>query len=256
MPNERTLRILIGIAVPAVTTVAAALLLWNLTFAKPGRGSADTDFCHSNWDCPGSAVCKQLKLADGRLGRMCRVRGTGREGDFCRSPPRDSHESCIEALRCNYGFCGRPCDPFDPETCPTGTRCRDSGEGPSCVPSCRGVTCPADTECAWIDADFAICAESTGEHCDVHPCKPGMLCLARYRQIPQHPTVETRCVVACSETAPCTAGQFCDDGECAMPCRLGGNDCPAGMTCSEAVTPRKEGRCWPEQRARTTSESQ
>jgi hypothetical protein len=96
-----------------------------------------------------------------------------------------------------------------------------------------------------VDADFAICASPGGERCDIHSCKPGMVCRGLLLPIPQSPIVETQCVVSCSEKSPCPSGQFCDDGECATPCRAGSKDCSPPMVCSEAITQRREWRCWP-----------
>lgn len=33
-------------------------------------------------------------------------------------------------------------------------------------------------------------------------------------------------------------------GVCAIPCRIGGNDCPAGQTCAASLTPPASGATW------------
>jgi hypothetical protein len=250
MRTGRVLGIAAGVVALVALAAAGGAVYWRHLQRRIAYAPFGTSLCESDWDCPGPLYCKEMKLASEgavRMGRLCRVRGIGREGEACRSNTHDLREACIEALRCNYGVCGRGCDPSVPDSCPAGMRCRDEAEPPSCVPSCRGAAdCPAGTECAWVDADFAICVGARGERCDVHPCKPGMVCRSLFLPIPQSPIVETRCALPCSKQSPCPDGQFCDEGECAIPCRAGSQDCPPAMVCSEALYPRAEWRCWPE----------
>jgi hypothetical protein len=225
-----------------VAGAGAAVGYWRLRL--PTDSQYGPALCHSDGDCAAQFVCKLRKFRDGRMGRACRIRGTGREGEPCRSPAKEIHESCLEALRCNYGFCGRPCEPETPESCPVGTRCRDSGEGPACVPACTTGTCGAPAQCAAVDPDFTVCAIPIGDRCDLHACRPGMVCRAWYRQ-QRTATLETRCVIPCVASKDCSAGQFCDEGECATPCRLAAADCPSGMFCAAAVS-GDASRCWAE----------
>ncbi len=250
MSLQPTLKIAGVIAVTAAVLAVGGAAYWRHLRGRMTRAPLGAELCESDRDCPGPLYCKEMKLASEgelRMGRLCRVRGTGREGDACRSITHDLHEACIEALRCNYGICGRACEPSVLDSCPAGMRCREQAEPSSCVPSCRGAAdCPAGTECAWVDADFAICASARGDHCDVHPCKPGAVCRSLFLPIPQSPIVETRCVVPCTKESPCPSGQFCDEGECAIPCRIDAQDCPPPMACSDAFVPKNGGRCWPE----------
>jgi len=71
------------------------------------------------------------------------------------------------------------------------------------------------------------------------------ICLVRYLQ-ERTAVVESRCVVPCTASNPCPAGQFCDDGECAMPCDLDAGECPVGMFCAAALSRKTLARCWPE----------
>ena len=48
-----------------------------------------TALCRSDGDCAAQFVCRPRKLRDGRMGRACRIRGTGREGEPCRSPAKE-----------------------------------------------------------------------------------------------------------------------------------------------------------------------
>src|SRR5438128_1523956 len=123
MPVERPRRWAAVMAVvAAVAALAGAVLYW-----RSGQGLTELQdtaaACHSDADCAAQFVCRPRKLRDGRMGRACRIRGMGREGEPCRSPAKELQESCLEALRCNYGFCGRPCGPGALEPCPAEMRC-------------------------------------------------------------------------------------------------------------------------------------
>jgi hypothetical protein len=259
MGLKRTLVVVGGIAVAAAVVAGGGVAWWRSLPRGSPRASAGAEMCESDWDCPGPFSCKEMKVAgeDGvRMGKLCRVRGIAREGDPCRALTHDFHEACIEGLRCNYGVCGRSCDPAAPDACPAGTRCRGWFEPPSCVPSCRGPADCAGAECAWVDADFAICASARGERCDVHPCRPGMVCRSLFLPFPQNQVVETQCVVPCSKESPCPSGQLCDERECAIPCRAGSQDCSPSMVCAPAVGQRRKWRCWPEGHPLPTFEQQ
>lgn len=248
MRLKRTLAVVGGIAVVVSMVAAGGVVYWRFLRQRYASASLGANDCESDWDCPGPFHCQELKVGvngESRMLHMCVVRGIGKEGDPCRSYTRDFHEACVEALRCNYGVCGRSCDPFERDSCPAGMRCRGQFEPPSCVPSCRGPADCAGAECAWVDADFAVCASARGERCDVHPCKPGTVCRGLFLQLPQNPVVETQCVVQCSKESPCPSGQFCDEGECAIPCHLNAQDCPSPMVCSYPLGQRTW-RCWPE----------
>jgi len=247
MSTERRRHRLVSISVSiVVVALCIAVGFWRAsTYLRRPAGEGTADLCRSDADCASQFTCRVRKLQGGRTGLACRVRGSGREGERCRSPAMEIHEGCLESLRCNYGFCGRPCEPDAPNACPAGMQCRDSGEGSSCVPTCKPGGCPPPTGCAAVDGDFAICAIPIGERCDLHPCKPGTVCLARYHQ-ERTAVVESRCVVSCAASKPCPAGQFCDDGECATPCHLDASECPPGMFCSAALSKGTLARCWPE----------
>lgn len=236
-----------ALGVPIAIALFVRLALFGApSFAPhPERSAPSTDLCHSDDDCADLFVCRQARFRDGGIGRACRVRGTREEGEPCRSPAQELHEACLLTLRCNYGFCGRPCGPGTSDECPTGSRCRDSGEGASCVPTCEGGACPAGTECVHIDAQFALCALLIGEDCGKRPCTPGKVCRTHYKA-GRTPIVESQCVTPCASNDACQAGHFCDDGECARRCRLDRDDCPAGTFCAVAVSRNDVGRCWPE----------
>jgi hypothetical protein len=246
MTVKRTLAVVGAVAVALAT--AGGVAYWRYLGRRGGGASFGVQICESDWDCPGSLHCKEMSFSgeDGiQHVRLCLVRGIAREGEPCRSNTRDFREACIDALRCNYGVCGRSCDPSAPDSCPAGTRCREGFEPPSCVPACRGPADCGGAECAWVDADFSICARPQGDRCDVHPCKPGMVCRSRFLPLPQTPAVETRCVLPCSKESPCPSGQFCDAGECAIPCHLMAQDCPPPMVCDHPLG-QQQWRCWPE----------
>jgi len=183
------------LVVVMVATTGLVVGYWRMRLSTDHP--TDGNLCRSDDDCAAQFVCRPRKLRDGRMGRACRIRGTGREGEPCRSPAMELHESCLAALRCNYGFCGRPCAPDLPEACPSGMRCRDSGEGFSCVPSCNPGACMAPMQCVVVDPDFTVCAIPIGERCDLHPCRPETVCRSQYRQ-GRTVLVESRCVVPCA----------------------------------------------------------
>jgi len=247
--HTSTLKVVGAIALVGGLVTAGGAVYWRSLLRRGARASVGAQICESDWDCPGSFSCRQMNFAgeDGwQPGRLCRVRGIGREGDPCRSLTHDFHEACIEGLRCNFGVCGQSCDPSVQDSCPAGTRCREEEEPPSCVPSCRGSADCGGAECAWIDANFAICARPRGERCDIHPCRSGTVCRSLFLPIPQSPIVETMCAIACSKESPCPSGQFCDGRECATPCRTGSQDCETHMVCAPALFHLPEWRCWPE----------
>jgi hypothetical protein len=61
-----------------VASAGVAIGYWRLRLLDDRQGG--TTLCRSDGDCAAQFVCRPRKLRDGRMGRACRIRGTGREG--------------------------------------------------------------------------------------------------------------------------------------------------------------------------------
>ena len=125
-------------------------------------------------------------------------------------------ETCALGLRCNEGWCGRPCQPDESTSCPEGFFCREGVNGPSCLPTCGARGCPEGQQCIALGEGISVCAVVRGENCQKVPCPEDSLCSVwppRYR--------ESRLVLkmACSRLS-------CGDGEPA---------CPPGTSCTRGV---------------------
>lgn len=101
------------------------------------RKSYCTDsLCVMDAQCPEGFACTPLRTAPGSPAvRYCIPRGLRREGERCISIPSNLDSACQAGLLCAEGWCGRPCQKNDLESCPAGFFCADTIPGPACRPT-------------------------------------------------------------------------------------------------------------------------
>jgi len=175
--------------------------------------------CQTDLQCADGFTCRTLKSRGrGPLVRSCVVRGSAKEGEPCSSSFTFRQGAvCRPGLVCN-GYCGRPCQPGAPESCPEGALCLEGSEGPSCMPTCEGRSCPEGQECVHIKDGSSVCARIWGDNCQRQACPEGTTCSVGY--LPGRPgEVRMNCTQWCgADHPPCSEGSVCEHGECRRPC--------------------------------------
>lgn len=188
--------------------------------------------CITDAQCPAGFTCQTLStLGGGPHVRHCLASGVRREGEGCRSPPKDQQEACGPGLVCGAGWCGRPCRLDEPTSCSEGFFCADANPGFACQPTCQGRSCPEGQQCIRVGS-ASTCAVVHGTNCQQSPCAPGQHCVAR--ALPRRPGETWMvCAVACDKAQPsCPEGRVCHLGQCREPCdpaRTGA--CGTGFRC-------------------------
>lgn len=176
--------------------------------------------CMTDLQCPEDFTCRTLNtLDDSARVRLCILEGWRKEGEPCMQGLGVRGGNCARGLLC-AAWCGRPCELDTPGSCPEGFFCRSGPDGPSCLPTCEGRTCPEGQRCIRFEGGTSICAEVRGQNCQETPCAEGSTCR---RHIPrprkQGLLVGMECVQPCGEGAPpCPEGLVCSSGECRRPC--------------------------------------
>jgi hypothetical protein len=231
------------------------LLSWSerhelLSFERPCRTSKDCDpplgcldidgggnsfcvasECLSDLQCPEGFTCRVLKSwGDGLLVRFCVPRGKVSEGTLCVEAPANNLGACRPGLIC-AGWCGRPCQLDDPSSCPQGSFCANSLNGPACLPSCTEDSCLSGQQCIRFNEAVSACATVAGENCQRTPCPKERKCTYSYS--PGHNRVQMECVSPCDEKAPsCPGGHICFWSACRRLCdRAGLAACEPGDQC-------------------------
>jgi hypothetical protein len=194
--------------------------------------------CMADSDCPGGFACRSfpchtLEARNGKdLVRICSPLGVRKEGERCASLPATRDEGCERGLLCQ-GFCGRPCRLDEPSSCPEGYFCREGNNGPSCLPTCEGRSCPEDQRCLPFSAEKAsVCTKVHGQDCEQNPCPQGAQC-TRYAY-PTHPgEAWMECLRPCSEGEPlCAEGSVCYLYRCRKSCDPeAASACGPGFAC-------------------------
>lgn len=144
--------------------------------------------CQTDLHCRDGFTCKVLRSRDeGPQVRLCVVHGLADEGAPCVSSFTFRREVlCREDLLCNDGYCGRPCRPGPPGSCPTGFFCASSREGASCLPNCEGQACAQQgQQCVRFERERSMCARVQGANCQQQPCPEGTACNVSYN--PERP---------------------------------------------------------------------
>lgn len=173
--------------------------------------------CLTDLQCPEGFRCRVLEPEKGEiLLRYCVPTGSVPEGTLCVEAPANRQGACLPGFICS-GWCGRPCQLNEPLSCPQGSFCADSLNGPLCLPSCKEGTCSADQQCVRFNDTVSACATVVGENCQRTPCPNGRKCTYSYS--PGKNRVEMECVIPCDEQTPsCPAETLCFSGACRHPC--------------------------------------
>jgi hypothetical protein len=177
--------------------------------------------CLTDSHCPEGFVCRMMKTeGDGPPVRLCALVGVRKEGEACARMPPSREFGCERELLCQ-GRCGRPCQLDAPANCPEGFFCRDGLEGPSCLPSCEGRSCPAGQRCVRFDEGISVCAEVHGQDCQQAPCPEGQRCFV-HSPVARPGEVWMGCLVPCDAEGPaCPEGLLCHSRFCRRACDPG-----------------------------------
>ncbi|PTL75839.1 hypothetical protein DAT35_53225 [Vitiosangium sp. GDMCC 1.1324] len=137
--------------------------------------------CEEDTHCFPGSVCRRVNL--GTTGsatiRRCVPEGQRREGEHCDTLPISPAGTCREGLVCVQGVCGVPCRLEDPSSCPAGSSCQDSLDGPGCYPDCRALGCPEGQSCKRLASEGYQCLASVRGDCPESPCGEGERCNMR-----------------------------------------------------------------------------
>jgi hypothetical protein len=200
-----------------------------------GHYSCVDSRCMKDEDCPTQFRCQTLSSGDeSLLVRRCVPLSKRHEGEPCDPLPYDQQRGCVTGLLCQHDWCGRPCDLDTASSCPPNFFCAPGAHGPSCLPTCKGRTCPQGRECIEYQANASICAEIHGQNCERTPCPEEQSC--HYEEISHHAdAVWMSCRVMCDGTKrPCADQQVCFNGLCREACDLEGpNTCGPHRRCGQ-----------------------
>jgi hypothetical protein len=219
------------------------------TYDREGRRSCVDSACGTNRDCPRDHVCRTQRAPNGKdLMRACARVGVRKEGELCDNFPVIPEEGCERHLLCS-GFCGRPCRLNEPSSCPEGFNCRQDDDGPVCVPSCEGRSCPEGQRCitGLAGGIGSICMKVYGQDCELNPCPQGLRCIQT--PSPSAPgKIWMECARSCGDT-PCPDGTVCSFYQCRTACDLQGPPvCGPGFACRRH-DPGQPWACMPSSRS-------
>ncbi len=196
--------------------------------------------CMTDVQCEEGFTCQALPTLDReRRVRFCTPLGRRKEGEPCMKGLGILRNACEQGLIC-AAWCGRPCELDASGSCPEGFYCRQGPDGPSCLPTCEGRSCPDGQQCIPIEGRTSVCAAVRGQNCKQQPCPEGQECMIHFpRAGKQGVVMGMECVQPCDEKAPCPEGLVCAGSSCRRPCEPGG-----ASTCGpdEACTSPGEGQ--------------
>ena len=198
-----------------------------------GTSSCVDSECLSDTQCSEGFICRLLRSrGDGPLVRTCVPQGSVPEGTLCVEAPANRQGACLPGLSC-AGWCGRPCQLDEPSSCPPGSFCSDSLNGPLCLPSCTEDSCPPGHQCIRSNEGVSFCSVVVGENCQRSACPEGRKC--NYSYSPGENRIWMECIIPCEEGAPlCPEGALCFAGACRRPCDSEGPaDCGPDERCVE-----------------------
>jgi len=197
--------------------------------------------CKTDSQCEPGFACTPIVHSDSLLIRLCLVQAVRKEGEGCEQFHLKEQWGCAPGLICDSGYCGRPCDPAIPTTCPEGFMCHGKARLPACLPSCLRSGCPQEKQCTRINGEFSVCAIVHGPDCDKQPCPTGEECQRALDHRWQSQVVNMWCAPACNEQEgrSCPAGSAClDNRYCARLCKEGGPEtCGPGERCTRMFKP-------------------
>ena len=212
--------------------------------------------CVTDRQCQEGFVCRtQTMTLNGAPIRVCSLAGERKEGEGCMEHSSSNDSACEKGLLCQ-SRCGRPCQPEDPSSCPEGFFCQEGpADGPSCLPTCEGRTCPDGQRCVALDRPplegrhASICATVYGRDCQQYPCPQDQLCLLQTAPQPAD-AVWMQCISACGSGAPpCPEGSVCHQHRCYPACTPeDASSCEPGFTCHRKAD-KEPWRCVPTPRA-------
>ncbi|WP_157758218.1 hypothetical protein [Cystobacter fuscus] len=190
--------------------------------------------CMTDKECPEGFSCQTYTADDERaLLKACSRVGDRKEGEECEVLTVESDSGCERGLLCQ-GWCGRPCTPGSPATCPEGFFCHASREGAVCQPTCEGRACPDGQRCIDVGGKRSVCAQVHGTDCQAVACGPGQDCSAR-----TYPWAPGEVWMQCSQTCelegkpPCPEGTACAVHRCRPVCSPdGGAPCAERFECT------------------------
>lgn len=204
-----------------------------LSIDGAGTNSCVDSECLNDDQCKEGFICRILQSRDnGPLVRTCVPQGGVPEGMLCIEVPANRQGACEPGLIC-AGWCGRPCRLDDSSSCPTGSFCANSLNGPLCLPSCTPDSCPSGQQCIRYNEAISFCTTVAGENCQRSPCPEGRKC--NYSFSPGQSRARMECIIPCDEQAPsCPTGSICFSGACRRPCDDGSEAaCDPGEQCVE-----------------------
>jgi len=207
---------------------------------ETGRGTCLNTQCDTNAHCDPGKYCRTFKTLGNSLPlRGCDVRqGARAEGEPCALGLGVEEVRCSAGLFCNRGWCSRPCDLSAASECPAGFFCQQGLDGPSCVPTCEGRTCPEGFQCAREAGGISVCARVRSGDCSSPSCPKGSSCtFTDVRSSDAGISLRLECVISCGEGLPaCPSGQFCLGSRCRLTCDpLRDGTCPTGQRCVHRV---------------------
>ncbi len=221
---------------------------------RTGRQSCTDSLCMMDQHCGDGFACRTLRADNGKdLVRACSLVGVRKQGELCDELPRIREAGCERGLICQ-GFCGLPCRMDAPSSCPEGFFCNEGDNGPSCLPTCEGRSCPVGQRCLPFFAEKAsVCTTVHGQDCELNPCPQGSDC-TRYAY-PTHPgEAWMECLRECGDESapPCPEGTVCHLFQCRKSCAPESDStCGPGFSCGSR--PGAPWTCVPGTRSSTES---
>lgn len=195
--------------------------------------------CMKDQDCSKGFACRAFRSAENdSIVNRCSPLGVQREGEPCDLYPDTQQRGCAPGLFCEKGWCGRPCVLTDPASCPEHFFCGQGVNGPTCLPTCRGRSCPEGEQCVAFGERTSICAKLHGQDCEQTHCSSGQVCSTE--GISDHADAVWRtCRTLCDKTrSTCSEGSVCHIFRCRQSCEPEGPDvCGPDRHCA---------RRWPE----------
>lgn len=184
--------------------------------------------CATDLDCEEGFACRAVK-AGPHVVRLCGARGQAREGEWCLKLPLHQASGCEPGLVCASNWCSRPCQPGEHADCPEGTVCGgDDAEGPACLPSCEGQTCPEGQRCVRLPQGPSICAHVNGRDCQREACSAGQVCEVYLHEARRGGEAWMACKRPCGPETSCPEGSVCLSGRCRTRCEPGRADNTCG----------------------------
>jgi hypothetical protein len=193
--------------------------------------------CISDAHCPQGHVCRWIPVEDGAKAAVshCVPVGNRKEGEPCFRLPRLEEKGCEPGLLC-ADWCGRRCGSWPSGECPEGSFCAtDNPDGPVCLPTCEGRTCPEGQRCVHLKGGVSTCAVVHGPDCQREPCSEGRRC--EVDTSPYRPgEAWLRCASACQgegyTSSGCPPELSCLGGECRERCVVtDANPCGPDFVC-------------------------